>query len=126
MRRLAQVNKIPVQYSLPESVQMETDENGLLTGNKIVAYGDKQTYYCYMSPSRGKADLYMFGDQEDYDATLVCESDCPFVEGTRLWIRNTHNAYNWIVVRKAETISHIIYAIKEVSVSWQSLLTQQK
>jgi len=126
MRRLATVNKIPIQYAVPISVEMETDANGLLNGNKKVTYGEKQTYYAYMSPGRGKADLYMFGDQEDYQATLVCESDCPFVVGTRLWIKNNKSQYNWIVVRKAETISHIVCAIKEVSVSWQSLLTQQK
>ena len=126
MRRLATVNKIPIQYAVPKSVTMETDANGLLTGNKVVEYDEKQTYYAYMSPNKGRADLYMFGTETDYNAVLVCEKDCPFVEGTRLWIKTNHNQYNWIVVKKADTISHIVYAIREVVVSWQSLLTQQK
>ena len=121
IHRLARVNKKKIGYSNPKTVTMETDSDGLMTGEKLVTYDTKQYYYAYVTPQRGRADLDVFGVELNYDGVIIAEMDCPFDEETRLWIDTTKQAYNWVVVRKAKALQHIIYAIKEVDTSWSQL-----
>ena len=121
IKRLATVNKKTFKYSNPSDVQMVTDSNGLLTGEKKVTYSPKASYKAYITPHKGRADLEMFGTDIKYSGVIVAEKDCPLDENSRLWIDTNSTAYNWVVVRKAETLDHIIYAIEEVNVSWASV-----
>lgn len=121
IKRLATVNKKKIYYANPSQVVMATDDYGLMTGEKTVTYEEKKPYKAYITPHKGRADLEVFGTEIKYSGVMIAESDCPIDENSRLWIDTNGSAYNWVVVKKAPALEHIIYAIEEVNVGWQSL-----
>lgn len=111
-------NKQTIYYALYEGM-VDRIKDGLKTGGKDKSYSEPVAFRCNVSPARGVADEEQFGINTDYDRTIVTSvMDCPIQEDSILWVGiSTSQAYNYRVVRKAESLNSIVYAIKEVSKS---------
>ena len=67
--------------------------------------------------SQGMAELDPYGISTAYTHRVVThDMNCPIDEETLIWIRKTptEGAHNFKVVRKATSLNHIIYYVKEV------------
>lgn len=118
MKDLAR-NKKKFYYALYTGVTELTDGYGNRTGQYVPSYSAITEYRANISPARGSADLEQFGINENY-TNVITTSDmsCPFTETTRLWINiPTTDPHNYVVVRRAESINSLSFAIREVSVS---------
>lgn len=135
MRVLAR-NKRDLWYANPISSSYVTDNNGLKTGEKMMAYGDPAKVRMSMAissgannlGSQGIATLEPYGIVTGYTARAVTEDlNCPMEEQSRIWYGIEPTAvvegktvpvpYNYTVVRKARSLNHLIYYLKEVDVS---------
>lgn len=106
-------NKQLIHYSnLSEDT---TDE----WGNKAKGYGKIQEYRISLSVDKGEASNNAFGKDLEYDREMVThDMKCPINEHTHLWIDNdTSKPYDYSVVKKANSLNSIRYAIKRENVS---------
>lgn len=111
-------NQRTIYYALYLGVTDITSD-GYKTGEKKKDYSAPSAFACNVSPARSPADTEPFGINTDYDRTIVtCDMTCPITEDTILWIGiPTTQPYNYKVVRRAESINGLLFAIKEVSKS---------
>ena len=111
-------NKQTIHYALYLGVS-DIYNGGYKTGEKTKSYATPVEFRCNVSPARGVADTDPFGIATDYDRTMVtCDMSCPIAEDTILWLgTSTSEPYNYKVVRRAESINGLLFAIKEVSKS---------
>ena len=130
--RILERNKQTLWYANIYSVGYKTDENGFKTGEKEIQYGEPVK--CRMSMaissgannlgSQGMAELEPYGITTGYTHRAVTEDlNCEMNEESIVWFRkepkdeqgNT-TPYNFRVVRKALSLNHLIYYLKEVDV----------
>lgn len=100
---------------LGETKQYDTDGN--YTGEVSVSYSEPIEARMNISPSLGRAELESFGITSGYTHTIITDDmNCPLDEYSIIWygIPTTAN-HNYVVVRKAVALNHIIYALQEVS-----------
>lgn len=135
MRVLAR-NKKDIWYANPVATTYVTDNNGLKTGEKEITYGTpvKEKMSMAISSgannlgSQGIASLEPFGIVTGYTARAVTEDlNCPMSEESHVWYGIEPTAeidgetvqvpHNYTVVRKAKSLNHLIYYLKEVDVS---------
>lgn len=121
-------NKQDLWYALKTGDEEVRDENGLLTGEHRITYGDPVHRRMSMSissgannlGSQGMVTLDPFGITTAYTHRLVTEDkNCPINEESLIWIGKTpeDGEHNFKVVRVARSLNHIIYYVKEVDVS---------
>lgn len=118
MRELER-NKQRIYYALYTGKVDAVDENGYKTGEKTKSYSDPVSFRINVSPARGNADREIFGIELSYTRTMTTDKlDCPIDVDTILWVgRDTSEPHNYIVVRKAQSLNDIVYAIREVTIS---------
>lgn len=118
MRSLAR-NKKHFYYALYKSKDEITDSYGNKTGQYTLTYESPVGYWANISPATGVSDLEMFGQNTNYSHVIsTSDMTCPITETTHLWIGvPTTDPYNYVVVRKAESLNCISYAIREVNTS---------
>ena len=118
MRELER-NKQRIYYALYTGKVDAVDANGYKTGEKTKSYSDPVSFRINVSPARGNADREIFGIDLSYTRTMTTDKlDCPIDEDTILWIgHDTSEPHNYIVVRKAQSLNDIVYAIREVTIS---------
>ena len=118
MREL-EINKQTIYYALFTGYTDAVDSNGYKTGEKVKTYSDPTPLRINVSPARGNADREIFGIDLSYTRTMTTDKlDCPIDEDTILWVgRDTSEPHNYIVVRKAQSLNDIVYAIREVTIS---------
>ena len=118
MRSLAR-NKKHFYYALYDGKTEITDTYGNKTGQYTLTYGNPVGYWANISPATGVSDLEMFGQNTNYSHVIsTSDMTCPITETTHLWIGvPTTDPYNYVVVRKAESLNCISYAIREVNTS---------
>lgn len=111
-------NMQTIYYALYEGME-DIVKDGLKTGSKSKVYSDPVAFKCNVSPARGMADTEQFGISTDYDRTITTSDlNCPIEEDTILWVGvPTTQAHNYKVVRRAQSINSVLFAIKEVSKS---------
>lgn len=146
--RVLERNKKDLWYANPTGTSYVTDNNGLKTGEKEVAYGTPVKVRMSMAissgannlGSQGIAELEPWGIVTGYTARAVTEDmNCPMAEDSHVWYgieptsivsheinengqttvveTEVPNPYNYTVVRKAKSLNHLIYYLKEVDVS---------
>ena len=104
-------------YALYQGEQKKYDEDGNYTGQKELTYSDPIKADMNISPSLGRAELESFGVNASYTHTIVTDNlNCPMDEYSIIWygVAPTEK-HNFVVVRKAKTLNHIIYALQEVN-----------
>lgn len=118
MREL-EINKQAIHYALLTGYADAVDSAGYKTGEKTKTYSEPVSYRINVSPARGNADREIFGIDCNYTKTMTTANlDCPIQEDTILWIGiEPTEPYNYYVVRKAQSLHDIVYAIREVTLS---------
>lgn len=138
--RILERNKQDLWYSNPTgTVSYKTDTNGFKTGEKTIAYGTPVKVRMSMAissgannlGSQGMANIEPYGLVTGYTHRAVTEDiNCQMGELSYIWfgILPTHdetvngqtvqvaNPHNFVVVRKARSLNHLIYYLKEVDV----------
>lgn len=112
-------NKKTFFYALYTGKEEVIDSFGRKTGQYTLTYSSPKEYKANISPATGTTDLAQFGQNTDYSHVISTSNmDCPFDETTHLWIGipNT-DPYNFVVVRRAESLNCISFAIREVKTS---------
>ena len=92
-------------------------KDNLYTGQETITYAAPVEAKMNISPSLGRAELESFCITEGYTHTIVTDDmSCPIDEKTIIWygVETTTN-YNYVVIRKAVALNHIIYALQKVS-----------
>lgn len=129
-------NKQYLWYANPTGVSYKTDANGFKTGEKDVSYGNPVKARMSMAlssgannlGSQGMAELQRYGITTGYTHRAVTDDmDCPMNEESLVWynisptkiVDNKEVAvpHNFKVVRKAVSLNHVIYYLKEVDVA---------
>ena len=137
--RVLSRNKQDIWWANPTGYSYATDGNGLKTGEKTITYGTATKARMSMAissgannlGSQGIAEVEPYGITTGYTHRAVTEDlSCPMGEESRVWfgIRPTRTVtingveteeavpHNFEVVRKAKSLNHLIYYLKEVDV----------
>lgn len=137
--RILERNKQDIWYANPTGFQYATDGNGFKTGEKVMAYGTpvKKRMSIAISSgannlgSQGMAEIHAYGITTGYTHRAVTEDlNCTMGEESRVWFGITPTAtidnngvttqvdvpHNFEVVRKAKSLNHLIFYLKEVDV----------
>ena len=137
--RILERNKQDIWYANPTGSTYATDGNGLKTGEKNITYGTPVKERMSMAISSGANNLGSqgivtvepYGLVTGYTHRAVTENlDCQMGETSHVWfgILPEHeetvggktvivaNPHNFVVVRKAKSLNHLIYYLKEVDV----------
>lgn len=134
--RILERNKKDLWYANRISSEYVVDVHGLKTGEKTQTYAEPVKVRMSMAissgannlGSQGIASLEPYGIVTGYTARAVTEDlNCPMNESSRVWYgidptsvvegKTVNNPYNYTVVRKARSLNHLIYYLKEVDVS---------
>ena len=133
-------NKQSIWYANPNGSSYNTDANGYKDGTKTITYDLPTELRMSMAissgannlGSQGIADVEPYGIVTGYTHRAVTEDlNCPIAEESRIWYgipatrvvtvngQETTEAtqHNFEVVRKAKSLNHVIYYLKEVDVS---------
>ena len=115
-------NRRSFYYATYQGKQKKYDADGRYTGQPEIAYSDPVEAKMNISPSLGRAELESFGITSGYTHTIVTDDmDCPMDEYSIIWYGiPTTETHNYVVVRKAVTLNHLIYALQEVAGNVQS------
>lgn len=136
MRNLER-NKKDLWYANQTGVVVPiVDSNGHRSGEKDHQYSEPVKVRMSMAissgannlGSQGIATLEPYGIVTGYTARAVTEDlDCPMNETSRIWYgieptkivegQVVNVPHNYMVVRKAKSLNHLIYYLKEVDVS---------
>ena len=118
MREL-EINKQNIHYALFEGYTDAVDGSGYKTGEKVKTYSAPVPLRINVSPARGNADRDIFGIDCSYTKTMTtADLSCPIQEDSILWIGIAPTEpYNYYVVRRAQSLHDIVYAIREVTLS---------
>lgn len=144
--RILSRNKQEMWFANPDGIERVTDENGLYTGEKQNVYSKPVMVKMSLAissgannlGSQGMADLEPYGVVTGYTHRAVTEDlNCTMQEQSIIWtealdesiwsgmtdeewhqaqITNPLPNYRFRVVRKAKSLNHLIYYLKEVDV----------
>ena len=95
------------------------DDNDNLTGEKTIVYTAKYPIRTHISGARGSSQIETFGTDVNYDKTIIITKDefnrYKITENTVFFVdTKDKNAYDYRVVRIAETLNEVVIAIKKV------------
>lgn len=110
-------NKRSFYYATYQGKQKKYDTDGNYTGVQEVTYSDPVAAEMNISPSMGRAELESFGITSGYTHTIVTDDmACPMDEYTIIWYgKEPSEPHNFVVVRKAVALDHVLYALQEVT-----------
>lgn len=134
--RVLERNKKELWFANRLSESYVTDKHGLKTGEKEQTYGTPQKLKASMSissgannlGSQGMVALDPYGLTTAYTHNAITEDmNCPLDEEALVWYEREPTKevdgvtvpvpHNFKVVRKAKSLNHLIYYLKEVDVS---------
>jgi len=125
-------NKQDLWYANPTGETYVTDSNGYKTGEKTITYEAPIKTRMSMAissgannlGSQGMAELERMGITTGYTHRAVTDDmDCTMGEESHAWYRKQPvidgvvQPHNFVVVRKAESLNHLIFYLKEVDVN---------
>lgn len=133
--RVLERNKKDLWFANPTGWTYATDANGFKTGEKIISYAEPVKARMSMAissgannlGSQGIAEVEPYGITTGYTHRAVTEDlNCPMAEESRVWFgitptkevegQTVNVPHNFEVVRKAQSLNHLIYYLKEVDV----------
>ena len=122
-------NKQYLWYSNPSGETYAVDENGYKTGEKQITYSEPVRVRMSMSMSsgannlgsQGMAEIERYGIATGYTHRAVThDMDCPMNEESHVWYKispENGRPHNFVVVRKAQSLNHLVFYLKEVDVT---------
>ena len=113
-------NKRPLWYSVPMGNTPILDEYGNDTLEVEVEYSSPLPFQANVSASVGQEAIEVFGSQMEYSRTVsIAGSDCPLVEGCRVWFGIEPNEdetnHNYTVARVADSKNGYLVALRGVT-----------
>lgn len=99
------------------------DEQGYMTGEYSMAYGNPVCVSANVSSAKGETATMLFGESEDYDKVITL-SDTEIDEYSILWVDVipviedgvTDTPYDYIVKKVARSLNSVSIAIRKVKV----------
>ena len=112
-------NKRLAYYALRTGEIANKDEYGNETGESTPTYGKIEALRVNVSAASGEEAVQAFGSFTSYSRTMfIADNACPLDEDSIIWFGVAPPApYNYIVVRKADSVNGILYALQEVTVT---------
>lgn len=112
-------NKRLIYYALYTGETANLDEYGNETGESTPTYGEIEALSVNVSAASGEEAVQAFGSFTGYSRTMfVADNSCPIGEDSIIWFGiETSQPHNYIVVRKADSVNGILYALQEVTVT---------
>lgn len=110
-------NERTFYYATYQGKTKQYDADGNYTGVTPATYSDPIEAKMNISAALGRAELENFGITSGYTHTIITDDmDCAMDENSIIWygIPTTEN-HNYVVVRRAKSLNHIVYALQEVS-----------
>ena len=109
------------------STAMAKDSSGIYT-EETTTYGTVTERKGVITPANGQADTQLFGINEIYDKVITLNKNENYLAvGSVLWVDtmpiydeqgNVTNAYDYVVVKVAESLNFISVAIRKVQVAY--------
>lgn len=119
--RLLKRNTQTVYYAAPTESVMQTDNNGLFTGEIVNSYGEINSIEATITNNGGFVSYAEYGITEDYTKRmLVDDVKCSIDKGYLLWVGVENPqvvAPNYRVLKKDPLINNVSYLLKEVALS---------
>lgn len=118
-------NKSTYYYALYENRVRHTDEYGNKTSEWDVVYSNPVKARANISSAQGQSDTLVFGNDVQYDKTLVMENT-PLDENSVLWVDHvpvinddgsTDTPYDYVVKKVAKSLNSVSVAVSKVKVS---------
>ena len=113
-------NKRKLWYAIPVGNTPILDEYGNDTLEVEVAFSSPLPFQTNISANVGQEAVEVFGSQTEYSRTVsIAGSDCPSVEGCRVWFGIEPNEdgtnHNYTVARVADSKNGYLLALREVT-----------
>ena len=133
--RCLERNKMRFFYSLYQGKEAITDDDGNITGEYDLKYGNPIEYYANISAAKGETQTQQFGENEAYDKVIVMDNEAPPIdEYSVLWIDSAPQLdedgslvtnvqgeivtpHDYIVKKVAKSLNVVSLAICKVTVS---------
>jgi len=112
-------NKRTIYYSAVYDDEKIYDSNGDFTGEYDIAGDDPTEFKINFSANTGEAEREIFGIINEYQRVMVTnDMNCPIRETYALWVNTdpTDEPYDYIVLRRADSLNSISFLIQEVKV----------
>jgi hypothetical protein len=119
MRNLIR-NKRSLWYAVPVGSTPILDEYGNDTLEVEMEFSSPLPFQANISANVGQEAIEVFGSQTEYSRTVsIAGSDCPLVEGCRVWFGIEPNEdgtnHNYTVARVADSKNGYLVALREVT-----------
>lgn len=124
--KLLKRNKKTFYYATYLGLTEIVDESGRRTGEKVITYSNPVKCEGSISPSSGMSETMQFGENVDYDRTVILEGTrAGITEVSVLWIDtmpvlkedgSTDTPYDYIVKKVAPNINFTSIAVSKVKV----------
>lgn len=110
-------NQRVLHYANVVGTEPILDEYGNDTLEVRALYGSPALLRCNVSANMGQEAVEVFGSQTEYSRTVsLTGSNCPLIEGTRIWFGVAPEAqFNYIVARVADSKNGFLVALREVT-----------
>lgn len=113
-------NKRELWYATPVGNTPIVDEYGNDTLEVEAVFSSPLHLHANVSANVGQEAVEVFGSQTEYSRTVsVAGSECPLVEGCRVWFGIAPDAqtenYNYTVARVADSKNGYLVALREVT-----------
>lgn len=113
-------NKRSLWYAVPVGSAPILDEYGNDTLEVEMEFSSPLPFQANISANVGQEAIEVFGSQTEYSRTVsIAGSDCPLVEGCRVWFGIEPNEdetnHNYTVARVADSKNGYLVALREVT-----------
>lgn len=110
-------NQRLIYYAEQTGTEHVMDDEGYDTGETYAKYGDPKPLWINVSAAAGRAQYIAFGHFTQYTRTLITsDMKCPLKEYDAVWLNSDPTGEpNYTVVRKADGLDSLMYAIQEVA-----------
>ena len=113
-------NKRSLWYAVPVGSTPILDEYGNDTLEVEMEFSSPLPFQANISANVGQEAIEVFGSQTEYSRTVsIAGSDCPLVEGCRVWFGIEPNEdetnHNYTVARVADSKNGYLLALREVT-----------
>lgn len=111
------INQRLIYYASQTGVETLYDEDGYETGETKPTYDEPKELWINVSAAAGRAQYIAFGHFSQYTRTLITsDTQCPIKLYDAIWLNvDPTDGPNYTVVRVADGLDSIMYAIQEVA-----------
>ena len=112
------INQRLIYHAPQTGKESHYDEDGYETGETSAVYGDPQPLWINVSAATGRAQYIAFGHFTEYTRTLITsDMKCPLKLYDAVWLKTDPqtDGPDYTVVRVADGLDSIMYAIQEVA-----------